>query len=103
MNRGDYEVISPYDGQIIRRSEFAGTVQPGMTLEMSIILRRGEAFQDIKRECPRCYHINRHVADAGGWIEWKVPFTSIYKLTINNQLQLQMWRTVPSYTSQAEP
>ena len=78
MNRGDYELIIPYDGQIIRRSEFASTVQPGMTVEMSIILRQDKAFQDNKQKCPRCHHLNRHAADAGGWIEWKVPFTFIY-------------------------
>jgi len=70
---GDYEVIHSDDGHIIEASEFASTVQPGMVLEIGIILRQGEAN---KKKCPRCYHINRHVALTSGWIEWKV-FLSI--------------------------
>jgi len=69
VKRGDYEVIRPYDGQIICPSEFASTVQPGMVLEISIILRRHEAFQDIKETCPRCCLIMGNATVANGWID----------------------------------
>jgi hypothetical protein len=72
-------VIRPDDGRIISRSEFAGTVLPGMVLELSIIVRRDETFKDNKDKCPRCSHINQHATITNGWIEWKVssiPFTN---------------------------
>jgi hypothetical protein len=60
------EVISP--------SEFASTVEPGMVLEMNIILRKQSDFQANKEKCPRpqCRHINLNVTATHGWIEWQV-------------------------------
>ena len=72
MERGDYEVIRS-DGQVVDRSDFASTLEPGIVVEMSIILHRDEPMEDSKGRCPRCKYINRSASTAGGgWIEWKV-------------------------------
>ena len=57
------------DGQIISPSELASTVQPGMQLEMSIVMRRG---MDDQKKCPRCHQINSQAPVNSGWIEWRV-------------------------------
>ena len=57
---------------MIGPSEFASTVEPGMVLEMSIVLRQKIPFQDNKETCPRCGHFNLNVTANSGWIEWKV-------------------------------
>jgi hypothetical protein len=53
---GDYDVICPNNGQIVYPLEFASTVQPGMILKISIILRQDEPFQKNKDKCPQCHH-----------------------------------------------
>jgi hypothetical protein len=78
VERGDYEVLRAEDSHMINRSEFAKTVEPGMVLEMSIVMRQATAFKDSKEKCPRCHHINVNATVAGGWIEWKVPFKYTY-------------------------
>ena len=70
MKRGDYEVIRPEDGQIISRSDLATAVEPGMVLEISIILRQNKTYQDNAKKCPRCNYINYNAT--GDWILWKV-------------------------------
>ncbi|KIM74362.1 hypothetical protein PILCRDRAFT_828352 [Piloderma croceum F 1598] len=69
IERGDYEVICAENSQIVRPSELAHTVQPGMKLEMSILLRPEIAFQDAKETCPRCHHINLNATVDLGWIQ----------------------------------
>lgn len=58
------------DGQIIPHSEFA--VQPGMTLEIAIIIRQEGANQNEK--CPRCDYLNLNATVHHGWIDWQVCF-----------------------------
>jgi hypothetical protein len=53
-------------------AEFASTVEPGMALEMSIVLRQKDSFQDNGKTCPRCGHISVSVKPYNGWIEWQV-------------------------------
>ena len=72
MKWGAYEVIRPEDSQTISPSKFAGSVEPGMVLELSVILRQDEALQDNKNKCPRCHFTNRNATFNHGWIEWKV-------------------------------
>lgn len=69
VKRGDYKLIlADDDSQTINPEDFARTVEPGMVLEMSIILRQRTAYQQI---CPRCKHTNRSMNK--GWIKWQVP------------------------------
>jgi hypothetical protein len=68
IERGDYEVIRPEDSQIILRSELGSIIQPGMKLELSIVMWQRMADQKM---CPRCCHINSQV-DVNGWIDWQV-------------------------------
>jgi hypothetical protein len=74
IERGDYKVIRAGSGEIIDPSDFPKTIMPGMMLEMSIVVRKEASFQDNKKKCPRCRHINMTVPD-DGWMEWKVPST----------------------------
>jgi hypothetical protein len=62
------------DSRVISRTEFASTVQPGMVLEMNIILRKNSTFEANKEKCPRpqCRYINLNVTATRGWIEWRV-------------------------------
>lgn len=76
MERGDYQVIRADNNQVIGWSELPNTVESGMILEMSIILRQETAFQNTKEKCPRCGHVNLNVTANRGWIEWKVLFIS---------------------------
>jgi hypothetical protein len=73
IERGDYDVISAEDNQIIRRSDLIA-MEPGMKLEMSIVMRQKTANQ---QKCPRCDHINLQVASRNGWIEWQVSQISL--------------------------
>ncbi|KIM74459.1 hypothetical protein PILCRDRAFT_14367 [Piloderma croceum F 1598] len=57
---GAYEVIRAEDSQTISPSKFAHSVEPGMVLELSIILRQDETLQDSKDKCPRCHFVNRN-------------------------------------------
>jgi hypothetical protein len=82
VKRGAYEVIRADDSQTISPSKFARSVEPGMVLELSIILWQDEGLQDNKDKCPRCHHINRSTTINRGWIEWKVILFS-YILIIN--------------------
>ena len=72
IKRGDYRLIQAQTGQMIGRSDFVSTVEPGMIVEMSVVLRQKKAFKDDRNKCPRCGHINLNVTVESGWIEWKV-------------------------------
>jgi hypothetical protein len=72
VQRGDYELIHPNNGQIISRSQFTTMVEPGSVFEISIILRQNLAFWCHRRKCPRCSHINLSATVTNGWTEWKV-------------------------------
>jgi len=58
--------------QIISPSEFASSVESGMVLEMSIVLRKRATLEDNEEMCPRCNHVNLNVTSNSGWIEWQV-------------------------------
>jgi hypothetical protein len=70
VKNGDYKMIRAADGQTIGRLEFAKAVEPGMVLEMSIILRRTISLRDDMGKCPQCAYVNSSVNAQHGWIEW---------------------------------
>lgn len=65
IERGDCNVTSSADSQIISRSELASKVKSGMVLEIVIVLRKTIAFQ---RECLRCGYVNSNAAGDSGWV-----------------------------------
>jgi hypothetical protein len=83
VERGDYQIIRGEDSQTIDPLEFAGTVEPGMIVEMSIVLREKTALKNKMGKCPRCQHTNSTVTAAHGWIEWKVLLNLLHALIIN--------------------
>jgi hypothetical protein len=72
VERGNYQVLSAKNSQTVNQSEIASTVEPGMVLEMTIIMRESTAIQDIQGKCPRCQHINLHSNGNNGWVVWQV-------------------------------
>jgi hypothetical protein len=78
VKQGDYQIIHAEDGQMISPLEFAKTVRPGMTLEMSIVLRRRTTLPHSKMQCPQCEYIHSTINTAYGWIEWQVASNLIY-------------------------
>ena len=58
------------DSQIIRHSEFS--VQPGMTLEIAIVMQQETAHQNER--CPRCDYLNLNATVHHGWIDWQASF-----------------------------
>jgi hypothetical protein len=72
VEQGDYHVLQTRDSQIIRPADFASSIEPGMALEMSIILRKGMTFQDSRKNCPRCSSDHTSAAGSDGWVEWLV-------------------------------
>ena len=70
--RGAYGVLQSRDTRIMQPVEFASRVQPGMELEMSIMLRQHNNLRDTRKECPRCHFINIGVTYVDAWVEWQV-------------------------------
>ncbi|KAF7969335.1 hypothetical protein HWV62_27727 [Athelia sp. TMB] len=70
IQRGDYQILKSEDGQAINRSELSTIVQPGMTVEMSIVLRQQmkEMASDEQCICPRCGHMNSDASIASDWV-----------------------------------
>jgi hypothetical protein len=92
------------NSQTIGPLEFANAVKPGITLEMSIILRRRTALRDNKGKCPQCNHFNPTVKATYGWIKWQVfafkPILYVPQLILF--LQLRLLGAVSSYRSYLE-
>jgi hypothetical protein len=64
-----------HDNKLIDPSEFPDYVALGMTIEMSIILRKPSSRSRTKK-CPRCgYSASVTVGD--DWDEWGVPSIAI--------------------------
>ena len=71
IERGDYHVLRTQDSQIIPPEELASSVEPGMVMEMSIIMRQTLTVDDKKRKtCPRCQYVNSSAGTGDCWIEW---------------------------------
>ena len=70
VERGEYNMITAEGHTKIGPTEFAREVNPGMILEMSIVLRQRTTYN--RETCPRCHHINLSLATHNGWIEWQV-------------------------------
>jgi hypothetical protein len=89
------------NSQTIGPLEFANAVKPGMTLEMSIILRRRTALRDNKGKCPQCNYLNPTVKATYDWIKWQV-FAILYVPQLILFLQLRLLGAVSSYRSYLE-
>jgi hypothetical protein len=74
VENGDYQVIHARDSSVIGPASF-NTVEAGMRLEMSIILRQSTTSQVNRGRCPRCSRLNSLATATGGWIDWKVVST----------------------------
>jgi hypothetical protein len=70
IQQGNYYVSRAGSSQIIRPSELGNSVEAGMVLEMSVVLRREEILSYFMKRCPRCQNINRTRVPVNGWIEW---------------------------------
>lgn len=79
IERGDYQMVLSEDGTTMETSVFATTVEPGMVLEMSIVVSLAD---EIPKQCPKCQCTDPGIAD-GAWIEWKVYLYSRTLLLIN--------------------
>ena len=73
IERGDFRML--HGNQLINPLEFPDSVTSGMTIEMSIVVRRNNGRYNAK-DCPRCGHINNISID-DGWMEWEVVSNSI--------------------------
>jgi len=62
-------VIRAEDNHTVGPSELASTVEPGMKLEMCIVLRQHRA---VRKRCPRCNHVGSRIASNNDWLEWQV-------------------------------
>ena len=75
VRRGDYRILQSEDDRFINPSQFSGSVRPGMTVEMSIVVReqtddRQDRQGTQEHRCPRCKHINQKVITRSGWVSW---------------------------------
>lgn len=72
IQRGDYRILSSDDEEFIKPAEISAVLQPGMTVEMSIVLREpvAERYGSEKHRYPRCNHVNRKVITISGWVSW---------------------------------
>jgi hypothetical protein len=71
VERGDYRILQAQDSRTLTPAEFEQNVQPGMSIEMSIVLRRQITSQDSHMQCPRCQLISSITTDDfGDWVEW---------------------------------
>lgn len=68
VQRGDYKILKQDDQDIIP-SELSAVIHPGMTVEMSIVIRQ-QTQEDAEHTCPRCNYANRKVLTNSGWIHW---------------------------------
>ena len=60
------------DSQVIDPLALASSVEPGMILEMIIVLRRGTIDE---KKCPRCGNVGSDIVSNKGWMDWQVLLT----------------------------
>jgi len=94
IKRGDYRLICAEDSQTIGPSEFASSVESGMVLEMSIVLRE-TGFKDSKEKCPRCGHINLVNTANYGWIECQKCSGQFQTVTANSEIGTEKCKLSP--------
>ncbi|KZP08415.1 hypothetical protein FIBSPDRAFT_262250 [Athelia psychrophila] len=70
VQRGDYRILKQDNNQYIAPSELSTTIRPGMTVEMSIVLRERTPAKHggAEHKCPRCGRVNRTVITVSGWV-----------------------------------
>lgn len=74
VRRGDYKILAQDNNQVIFPEDFPSAVYPGLTVDMSIVLRQILEVGDDNDEypCPRCKFMNRDkkATLASGWVTW---------------------------------
>lgn len=72
IQQGDYKILRSDNEKYIDRKEFPTVLQPGMTVELCIVLREPVADRHGSKEhrCPRCDHLNSKVITVSGWVSW---------------------------------
>ena len=60
------------DHSSISLSEFTSVVKPGMSVELSIIVRQTTLLQEEEQKCLRCRFVNSVVTAQNVWIEWQM-------------------------------
>jgi hypothetical protein len=71
VERGDYRILQSQDSRALTPLEFEERVQPGMAVEMSIVLRRQIASQESQMQCPSCQLVGPTTTnDFDDWVEW---------------------------------
>ncbi|KZP08420.1 hypothetical protein FIBSPDRAFT_1052392 [Athelia psychrophila] len=70
VQRGDYMILKQGNDQVITPEELSSTIRPGITVEMSIVLREQapEEYGGTEHKCPRCSHMNSKVITPSGWV-----------------------------------
>lgn len=65
-------ILKQGNDQVITPEELSSTIRPGITVEMSIVLREQapEEYGGTEHKCPRCSHMNSKVITPSGWVSW---------------------------------
>lgn len=72
IQKGDYKILSSGDEEFIDPKEFSTVLQPGMMVEMCIVIRQpvADRYGSEEHKCYRCNHINIKVITSSGWVTW---------------------------------
>ncbi|KAF7973128.1 hypothetical protein HWV62_16168 [Athelia sp. TMB] len=73
IQRGSYRIWNSDDEKVIPRADISTSLQPNMTVEMSIVIRKQlaqalEQHTNQSHTCPRCRHVSREVMPSSGWL-----------------------------------
>ena len=71
IERADYELVGTVGHGSTSLSEFTSVVKPGMSVELSIIVRQTALLQE-EQKCLRCGFANSVVTAQNVWIEWQM-------------------------------
>ncbi|KAJ7727756.1 hypothetical protein B0H16DRAFT_1590133 [Mycena metata] len=67
ISEGSYHLLYSTDGSLSRPLQVDTDLQPGATLEMSMLLRERASFLEQRKTCPRCRQNKSEVAAQAGW------------------------------------
>ncbi|KZP32558.1 hypothetical protein FIBSPDRAFT_1036711 [Athelia psychrophila] len=70
IQQGDYKILTSDDEESIDPKDFSTVLQPGITVEMCIVLREPvtDRHGSEQHRCPRCNHVNTKVITVSGWV-----------------------------------
>ena len=65
-------IFKSNDDTVVSRSDFSAELQPGMTVEMSIVLHEQAEDRHVTEwsRCPRCNYVDNGVVAGSGWLSW---------------------------------